>query len=99
MDQGEDQNIHQIRLTFELLDKSTGFTNALNERELDLRGNGTPRSKTWIATKDHYQTIDLTDNEIKCIKNLPRMQKLETLILSNNSIEEIDAGLGECLPN
>lgn len=88
-----------MRLTFELIDKSTGFTNTLNERELDLRGNSIPEIENLIATKDHYQTIDLTDNEIKSIRNLPLMPNLETLILSNNNIEEIDASFAECLPN
>ena len=96
-----------MRLTFELLDKSTGFTNTLNERELDLRGilhyydlgNGIPDIENLIATKDHYQTIDLTDNEISSIKNLPLMHNLETLILSNNNIEEIDPNFSDCVPN
>ena len=88
-----------MRLTFELIDKSTGFTNTLNERELDLRGNSIPDIENLIATKDHYQTIDLTDNEIKSIRNLPLMPNLETLILSNNNIEEIEPGFAESVPN
>lgn len=88
-----------MRLTFELIDKSTGFTNALSERELDLRGNSIPDIENLIATKDHYQTIDLTDNEIKSIRNLPLMPNLETLILSNNNIEEIEPNFAECVPN
>ena len=88
-----------MRLTFEVIDKSTGFTNVLNERELDLRGNGIPEIENLIATNDHYQSVDLTDNDIKGLRNLPRMTNLETLILSNNNIEEIDSNLAECLPN
>ncbi len=38
-----------------------------------------------------YDTIDLTGNEIKVLANFPRLSRLGSLFLSNNSISRIDA--------
>ncbi len=38
-----------------------------------------------------FDTIDLTDNEIKLLANFPRLNRLGSLFLANNSISRIDA--------
>ena len=80
-----------MRLTADLIDRSAAFTNTLGDRELDLRSNKIPTIENLIASRDLYDTIDLTDNEIKKLENFPRLHRLQTLLLGNNSISKIDA--------
>lgn len=100
-----------MRLTAELIDKSTSFLNALKERELDLRGkagrrhtqttgNKIPALENLAVTRDQYDTIDLTDNDLRKLDNFPSMRRLRTLLASNNQISKLDNGaeLGVKLP-
>lgn len=48
--------------------------------------------------QDHYQCIDLSDNELQRLENFPLLKNLETLLLHNNRISRIAAGLGASLP-
>lgn len=79
-----------MRLTADLIERSPAFTNTLGDRELDLRSNKIPTIENLITSRDLFDTIDLTDNEIKRLENFPRLQRLSTLFLSNNSISKID---------
>lgn len=79
-----------MRLTADLIERSAAFTNTLNDRELDLRSNKIPAIENLIATRDIFDTLDLTDNEIKRLENFPKLSRLSTLLLSNNSISRID---------
>jgi U2 small nuclear ribonucleoprotein A' len=42
--------------------------------------------------------IDFSDNDIKKLDNFPQMQRLNALIVNNNSVTRIGAGLAEHLP-
>ena len=79
-----------MRLTADLIERSAAFTNTLGDRELDLRSNKIPTIENLIASRDLFDTIDLTDNEIKRLENFPKLERLSTLLLSNNSISKID---------
>jgi U2 small nuclear ribonucleoprotein A' len=79
-----------MRLTADLIDRSAAFTNTLGDRELDLRSNKIPTIENLIASRDLFDTIDLTDNEIKRLENFPKLHRLTTLLISNNSISRID---------
>lgn len=79
-----------MRLTADLIERSAAFTNTLGDRELDLRSNKIPAIENLIASRDLFDTIDLTDNEIKRLENFPKLDRLSTLFLSNNSISKID---------
>lgn len=79
-----------MRLTADLIERSAAFTNTLGDRELDLRSNKIPTIENLIASRDLYDTIDLTDNEIKCLENFPKLHRLSSLFLSNNSISKIN---------
>lgn len=79
-----------MRLTADLIERSAAFTNTLGDRELDLRSNKIPAIENLIASRDLFDTIDLTDNEIKRLENFPKLERLSTLFLSNNSISKID---------
>lgn len=79
-----------MRLTADLIERSASFTNTLGDRELDLRNNKIPTIENLITTRDLFDTIDLTDNEIKGLENFPRLNRLSSLLLSNNSISKIE---------
>lgn len=88
-----------VRLTADLIWKSPHFFNAIKERELDLRGNKIPVIENLGATEDQFDTIDLSDNEIVKLENMPYLYRLGTLIINNNRITRINPNIGEFLPN
>lgn len=79
-----------MRLTADLIERSAAFTNTLGDREIDLRSNKIPTIENLIASRDLFDTIDLTDNEIKKLENFPRLLRTSSLLLGNNSISRID---------
>ncbi|KAL9349674.1 hypothetical protein Peur_056929 [Populus x canadensis] len=86
-----------VRLTADLIWKSPHFFNAIKERELDLRGNKIPVIENLGATEDQFDTIDLSDNEIVKLENMPYLNRLGTLIINNNRITRINPNIGEYL--
>ncbi|KAJ8759391.1 hypothetical protein K2173_006911 [Erythroxylum novogranatense] len=87
-----------VRLTADLIWKSPHFFNALKEQELDLRGNKIPVIENLGATEDQFDTVDLSDNEIVKLENLPFLNRLGTLLINNNRITRINPNIGEFLP-
>ncbi|PON34510.1 LRR domain containing protein [Parasponia andersonii] len=87
-----------VRLTADLIWKSPHFFNAIKERELDLRGNKIAVIENLGATEDQFDTIDLSDNEIVKLENLPYLNRLGTLLINNNRITRINLNIGEFLP-
>lgn len=87
-----------VRFTADLIWKSPHFFNAIEERELDLRGNKIAVIENLGATEDQFDTIDLSDNEIVKLENFPYMNRLGTLLVNNNRITRINPNLGEFLP-
>ncbi len=67
----------------------------MKDRELDLRGLKIPLIENLGVTQDQFDTIDLSDNEIRRLDNFPRLKRLRTLLLSNNFVERLGAQLGE----
>jgi len=88
-----------MKLTPELIAQSRSYLNALKDRELDLRGNKIPVIENLGVTKDQHDTIDLTDNSITSLSNLPRLLRLRTLLLSNNVIVTIHPSISTSAPN
>jgi len=64
-----------------------------------LRGNKIPAIENLAATMDGFDTIDLSDNEIRRLDNFPRMKRLSALFMNNNHLVRIGADVGESLPN
>ncbi|XP_028803422.1 U2 small nuclear ribonucleoprotein A' [Neltuma alba] len=87
-----------VRLTADLIWKSPHFFNAIKERELDLRGDKIAVIENLGATEDQFDTIDLSDNEIVKLENLPYLNRLGTLLINNNRITRINPNIGEFLP-
>jgi U2 small nuclear ribonucleoprotein A' len=86
------------RLTAELILKSPSYLNPLKERELDLRGNKIAVIENLGATQDQYDCLDLSDNELTKVENFPLLNRLRTLLASNNQISRITLK-GEQLPH
>ncbi|RDX72600.1 U2 small nuclear ribonucleoprotein A' [Mucuna pruriens] len=87
-----------VRLTADLIWKSPHFFNAIKERELDLRGNKIAVIENLGATEDQFDTIDLSDNEIVKLENVPYLNRLGTMLINNNRITRINPNIGELLP-
>ncbi|GIX63925.1 cysteine repeat modular protein, putative [Babesia caballi] len=51
------------------------------------------------ATKDGYDCIDLSNNEILKLENFPLLPRLRTLVVAGNRISKIAADLSDSLPN
>lgn len=49
-------------------------------------------------SQDSYDAIDLSDNELVRLENLPVLKRLRMLLLSNNRISRVEQGLGEQCP-
>jgi hypothetical protein len=47
-----------------------------------------------IIHQDQFDTIDLSDNEIVKLENMPYLNRLGTLIINNNRITRINPNIG-----
>ncbi|KAA3671378.1 U2 small nuclear ribonucleoprotein A' [Paragonimus westermani] len=87
-----------VRITPELVENAPQFTNAIKDRELDLRGYKFPVIENLGSTLDQFDTIDLSDNEIRKLDGFPLLKRLKCLILTNNKIVRLAEDLGQQLP-
>ncbi|KAJ1651106.1 U2 snRNP complex subunit [Dispira simplex] len=88
-----------MRLTAELIQQSPTFINAIKDRELDLRGNRIPTIENLGASKDLNDTIDLSNNDLRRLDNLPVLKRLKCLLVNNNRVQSFDDELAKSLPN
>jgi len=88
-----------MKLTPELIASSPSYLNPLKDRQLDLRGHKIPAIENLGVTKDQHDTIDLTDNAISQLANLPLSPRLTTLLLANNVIHSIHPSIATSAPN
>uniref|UniRef100_A0A183CWJ4 Probable U2 small nuclear ribonucleoprotein A' n=1 Tax=Gongylonema pulchrum TaxID=637853 RepID=A0A183CWJ4_9BILA len=49
--------------------------------------------------QDQFDTIDLTDNDIRKLENIPLLKRLSTLLMHNNRVQQIMPNIGEVLPS
>lgn len=76
-----------MRLTLDLVqDRATQIVDPNNQRALVLRGFKISAIENLGITRDMYGCIDLSDNEIFRIENIPKLVRLRSLILANNSV-------------
>ncbi|XP_076371376.1 U2 small nuclear ribonucleoprotein A'-like isoform X1 [Tachypleus tridentatus] len=87
-----------VKLTPELIELSAQYVNPVRDRELNLRGYKIPVIENLGATLDQFDTIDLSDNDIRKIDGFPLLRRLKTLLISNNRICRIAENLHESLP-
>ncbi|ERE78089.1 U2 small nuclear ribonucleoprotein A'-like protein [Cricetulus griseus] len=75
-----------VKLTAELIEQAAQYTNAVRDRELDLRGYKIPVIENLGATLDQFDAIDFSDNEIRKLDGFPLLRRLKTLLVNNNRI-------------
>lgn len=87
-----------VKLTPDLIEQCAQFTNPVRDRELDMRGYKIPVIENMGATLDQFDTIDLSDNEIRKVDGFPLLKRLKCILLNNNRITRIAEHLEESLP-
>ena len=87
------------RLTVDMIMKAPAFRNTLKERELDLRGLKIPRIENLGVTQDQFDVIDLSNNQIEVIEDMPHLERLTTLLFNNNMINRMTESFTENCPN
>uniref|UniRef100_T1J0P1 Probable U2 small nuclear ribonucleoprotein A' n=1 Tax=Strigamia maritima TaxID=126957 RepID=T1J0P1_STRMM len=90
---------NMVKLTPELIQQSGQYINAIRDRELDLRGYKIPIIENLGATLDQFDTIDLSDNDIRKVDGFPLLRRLKSLLLNNNRIVRVAEDLQETLPS
>ncbi|XP_066448980.1 U2 small nuclear ribonucleoprotein A' [Eleutherodactylus coqui] len=88
-----------VKLTADVIEQAAQYTNAVRDRELDLRGYKIPVIENLGATLDQFDTIDFSDNEIRKLDGFPLLKRLKCLLLNNNRICRVGEGLEQVLPN
>ncbi|KAJ3984316.1 leucine-rich repeat-domain-containing protein [Lentinula detonsa] len=88
-----------MKLTPELLAQAPSALNPTKERQLDLRGYKIPAIENLGVTRDQQDAIDLTDNSITVLGNLPLLKRLRTLFIANNRILSISPSIHLSVPN
>ena len=78
-----------VRFNLDLIERSQQSVNAAGRRELTLRGNHIEVLENLGATKDLYETLDFTDNNLIKVARFPPLGKLKVLVLSSNSISRL----------
>lgn len=87
------------RITPDMVSSSPQFTNPCREREIKLRACKIPAIENLGATQDQFDTIDMSDNEIRKLENFPLLKRLKTLLMSNNLVFRIADDLQDSIPN
>lgn len=64
-----------------------------------VAGHKIPMVESLGATKDCYDCIDLSDNEIQKLENFPLLKRLTMLLVNNNRVTKVDSDIGKSLPN
>jgi U2 small nuclear ribonucleoprotein A' len=86
------------RITVDLIDQSPQFTNPCRDRELDLRSNRITVIENLGASLDQFDTIDLSDNDIRKLEGFPLLHRLKMLLINNNRICRVATDLHDSIP-
>lgn len=82
-------DIPRMRLTAQVINDAPVVKDPEGSITLRLRGLNIPYIENLGVTRDMFAAIDLVDNEIIDIKNIPRLPQLQCLLLARNSIISI----------
>jgi len=80
-----------MRLSANILQSAEQRTNPIGEREILLRSMAIPAIEHLAVTRDQFDTIDLSNNHITNLDNFPKLERLSTLYLGGNDINNVDA--------
>lgn len=87
-----------MRLNADMIARSPAFFNAMRDRELDLRGNKIAVIENLAATQDQFDSLDLSDNEIRKLECMAVLPRINMLLFNNNQINRISESLGRAFP-
>jgi len=87
-----------VKITVDLIEQCAQYTNAVKEREIDLRGYKISLIENMGATLDQFDCIDLSDNDIRKVEGFPYLRRLKTLLFNNNRISRVQENLEQTLP-
>lgn len=87
-----------VRISADLIQRSAQYLNALKEFQLDLRGYKINEIENLTATRDQFGCIDLSDNTISKLNQLPKLNRLRSVLLINNRIAKVDKNFGIYCP-
>lgn len=82
-----------------MVEQALESINPAGQRHLSLRGYKIPALENLGVTKDAFECIDLSDNDVLKITPLPPLRRLQTLILCNNRVQRIAADAFDAVPN
>uniref|UniRef100_A0A0G4HPE4 U2A'/phosphoprotein 32 family A C-terminal domain-containing protein n=1 Tax=Chromera velia CCMP2878 TaxID=1169474 RepID=A0A0G4HPE4_9ALVE len=88
-----------MRITLNVLENAPQCWSPCRERTLILRGIKIPAIENLGTTNDFFECIDMSDNDIQRLGNLPPLKMLKTLILTNNRLNRIADDVMESVPN
>lgn len=88
--------IRIMRLTSQVITDAPIVVNPARQVTIQLRRLKIPYIENLGITKDAFEVIDLTDNELIEISNFPLLKNLKVLLMANNNITGIS---DEKLPN
>ncbi|CAF1024217.1 unnamed protein product [Adineta ricciae] len=88
-----------VRLTPEVIENAPQYLNPVGQYELCLRDLKIPLIENLGATLNQFDTLDLTNNDLRKVDGFPFLPKIKTLYLSNNRIASIAQNLEEYIPN
>jgi len=87
-----------MRLNADMIARSPAFFNAMKDRELDLRGNKIAMIENLAATQDQFDSLDLSDNEIRKLECMAVLPRIKMLMFNNNQLNRIADNLGRAFP-
>lgn len=79
-----------MRLSANILQSAEQRTNPIGEREILLRSLAIPAIEHLAVTRDQFDTIDLSNNHLARLENLPKLERLSCLYLGGNGINFVD---------
>jgi len=88
-----------MKITTELIQGSPQFINPVGDREIQLRGLKIAVIENLGAAEDQFDTLDLSDNEIRLVGGFPPMPRLKNLVLNNNRVSRLSDTIASALPN
>ncbi len=88
-----------VKITPELISRSAQYLNPVKEFQLDLRGYKIAAIENLSATNDQFGCIDLSENSITILEDLPKLGRLRSLMIINNRIMKIDRDFALNCPN
>jgi len=87
-----------MRITLDLLQNADQYINPAMDREINLRAMKIPLIENLGATQNHFDAINLSDNDLTRLTNMPPLTRLRALYVANNQISRIAPDFFDGIP-